>query len=76
MTGAVWSLVTTATVAPVSLTLLVNIIIAPESIEYLVRGRIIVLKTARGLAPRVRDASSRSRLILSTAADIDLTKYG
>jgi len=75
-TGAVWRLVTTARVAPVSLTLLVKTIIAPESMEYFVNGKIIVLKTPKGLAPSVLDASSKSKLILSTAADIDLTKYG
>ena len=74
--GAVRSVVTTAAVAPVSLILLVKTITAPESIEYLVNGRIIVLKTPKGLAPRVLEASSKSTLILSTAADIDLTKYG
>jgi len=74
-TGAVRSSVT-AKVAPVSLTLRVKTIIAPESIEYFVNGRIIVLKTPKGLAPSVLEASSKSTLILSTAADIDLTKYG
>ncbi len=44
--------------------------------EYLVNGRIMVLNTPRGLAPSVLEASSISKLILSTAADIDLTKYG
>ena len=75
-TGAVCSFVTTAKVAPVSLTLLVKTIIAPESMEYFVNGRMIVLKTPKGFAPSVLAASSKSRLILSTAADIDLTKYG
>jgi len=74
-TGAVRSVVT-AKVAPVSLTLLVKTMIAPENIEYFVNGRIIVLKTPSGLAPSVLAASSVSMLTLSTAADIDLTKYG
>ena len=75
-TGAVCRFVTTAKVAPVSLTLLVKTIIAPERIEYFVNGNIIVLNTPKGLAPSVLAASSMSRLILSKAADIDLTKYG
>ena len=75
-TGAVWRFVTTANVAPVSLILLVKTIMAPERIEYFVKGNIIVLNTPKGLAPSVLAASSMSRLILSNAADIDLTKYG
>src|SRR3990172_1600704 len=66
----------TATVAPVSLTLLVKTIMAPESIEYFVNGRTIVVNTLKGLAPRVLAASSTSTLILSNAADIDFTMYG
>ena len=73
-TGAVSSVDVTAKVAPVSLTLLVKTIIAPERIEYLVRGKTIVLKTVKGLAPKVFAASSMSTFILSIAADIDRTK--
>src|SRR4030042_550454 len=72
-TGAVLRFVTTATVAPVSLTLLVKTIIAPESIEYFVNGRTMLVNTLKGLAPSVLAASSMSTLILSKAADIDLT---
>ncbi len=72
-TGAVFRVVT-ATVAPVSLTLRVNIKIAPESMEYFVNGRIIVLNNAKDLAPSVLEASSISNGILSIAADMDLTK--
>jgi hypothetical protein len=43
----------TAKVAPVSLTLLVNTIMAPERIEYFVRGNTIDLKTVKGFAPNV-----------------------
>lgn len=78
-TGAVCRVVCadkTAKVAPVSLTLLVKTIIAPERIEYFANGRIMVVNTLNGLAPRVLAASSMSTLILSKAADIDLTKYG
>ena len=67
---------TTAKVAPVSLTLRVNTIMAPERIEYLVKGNTIDLKTVKGLAPKVFAASSMSTLIRSIAADMDLTKYG
>jgi hydrogenase maturation factor HypF (carbamoyltransferase family) len=72
-TGAVTKLLTTI-VAPVSLTLLVNTMIAPESIEYFVNGKTIVLNTPKGFAPSVLAASSNSISILSTAADMDLTK--
>jgi hypothetical protein len=75
-TGAVTSLELTASVAPVSLTLRVNTMIAPERIEYFVIGKTIVLKTVKGLAPKVLAASSMSTFILSIAADMDLTKYG
>ena len=75
-TGAVCKWVVTAKVAPVSLTLLVKTIIAPERIEYFVSGNTIDLKTVKGLAPKVFAASSMSTLIRSIAADIDLTKYG
>ena len=75
-TGAVCSFEDTANVAPVSLTLLVKTIIAPERIEYFVIGSTIVLKTVNGLAPKVLAASSKSTLMRSIAADIDLTKYG
>ena len=75
-TGAVCKVDETARVAPVSLTLLVKTIIAPERIEYLVNGKTIDLKTVNGFAPNVLPASSMSMLILSMAADIDLTKYG
>lgn len=73
-TGAVCNSVATASVAPVSLTLRVNTIIAPESTEYLVIGHTIDLKTVNGLAPKVFEASSISMVILSIAADMDLTK--
>ena len=72
-TGAVIRLLTT-NVAPVSLTLLVKTMIAPENMEYFVSGKIIVLNTPSGLAPSVLAASSSSMLILSIAADIVLTK--
>jgi hypothetical protein len=75
-TGAVCRFVVTAKVAPVSLTLLVKTIIAPERIEYFASGKTIDLKTVKGLAPKVLAASSISMLIRSIAADIDLTKYG
>jgi len=75
-TGAVTRFEVTANVAPVSLTLRVKTIIAPERIEYFVIGNTIVLKTVKGRAPNVRAASSMSTFILSIAADIDLTKYG
>ena len=74
-TGAVCRFVT-AKVAPVSLKLLVKTIIAPERIEYFVSGSTIDLKSVRGFEPKVFAASSMSMLILSIAADIDLTKYG
>jgi hypothetical protein len=74
-TGAVCKVDATAKVAPVSLMLRVKTIIAPERIEYFVIGQTIVRKTIKGLAPKVLDASSISMLILSIAADIDLTKY-
>lgn len=73
-TGAVCNFEATAKVAPVSLTLRVNTMIAPESMEYLVIGQTIVLNTVKGFAPNVFAASSISILILSMAADIDLTK--
>jgi len=75
-TGAVRRFDTTATVAPVSLTLLVKTMMAPESIEYFVNGKTILENTLNGLAPSVLAASSISTLILSNAADMDLTKYG
>ena len=73
-TGAVCSFVVTAKVAPVSLTLRVKTMIAPERIEYLVMGSTIVLKTVKGRAPKVLAASSISTLIRSIAADMDRTK--
>ena len=73
-TGAVCSCVATAKVAPVSLMLRVKTMIAPERIEYFVMGQTIVRKTARGLAPKVLDASSISMLMRSIAADIERTK--
>ena len=75
-TGAVCNFEATARVAPVSLTLRVKTMIAPESIEYLVMGQTIVRKTAKGLAPKVLAASSISIVIRSIAADIDRTKQG
>ncbi len=75
-TGAVRKFVTTASVAPVSLTLLVKTMMAPESIEYFAKGMIIVLNTVKGLAPRVFAASSMSMFILSNAAAMDFTMYG
>jgi hypothetical protein len=75
-TGAVCSFEVTAKVAPVSLTLLVKTIMAPERIEYFVSGNTIERKTVKGLAPKVLAASSISTLIRSIAADMDLTKYG
>ena len=73
-TGAVTRFEVTANVAPVSLTLRVKTMIAPERIEYFVMGNTIVLKTAKGLAPKVLAASSISTFIRSIAADMDLTK--
>ena len=73
-TGAVFNSVTTAIVAPVSSTLLVNIIMPPANKEYFVKGQIMVLNTLNGRAPSVLAASSSSMGILSMAADIDLTK--
>ena len=75
-TGAVCNFEATAKDAPVSLTLRVKTMIAPERMEYFVIGQTIVLKTAKGLAPNVLAASSMSMVILSIAADIDRTKYG
>ena len=75
-TGAVISFEVTASVAPVSLTLRVKTMMAPERIEYFVIGSTIVLKTVKGRAPNVLAASSISTLIRSIAADMDLTKYG
>lgn len=75
-TGAVCSCVATANVAPVSLTLRVKTMIAPERMEYFVIGQTIVRKTVRGFAPKVLAASSMSTLMRSIAADIDRTKYG
>ena len=75
-TGAVTRFEVTANVAPVSLTLRVNTMIAPERIEYFVMGKTIVLKTVKGLAPKVLAASSMSTFIRSIAADIERTKYG
>lgn len=75
-TGAVWNgefEPNTATVAPVSLMLRVKAIIAPDRMEYFVKGRTIVVKTLNGFAPNVLAASSRSRLTRSKAADIDFT---
>ena len=51
-TGAVCNFEATAKVAPVSLTLRVKTMIAPERIEYFVIGQTIVRKTAKGLAPK------------------------
>ena len=62
-TGAVCNFEATAKVAPVSLMLRVKTIIAPERIEYFVMGQTIVRKTAKGLAPKVLDASSISILM-------------
>jgi hypothetical protein len=75
-TGTVFRLETTAKVAPVSSTLLANIIIVPANKEYFVNGRMIVLKTLNGLAPRVLDASSKSIVTRSMAPTIARTKYG
>ncbi len=72
-TGAVWRVEATATLAPVSLTLLVKTIIAPDSMEYFVNGKMIVLNTPSGLAPSVLEASSRSTPILSMAAEGETT---
>ena len=73
-TGAVSRVDETARVAPVSLTLLVKTMIAPERMEYFVKGKTIDLKTVNGLAPRVFAASSMSIVIRSIAADIERTK--
>lgn len=73
-TGIVFKLVTTASVAPVSSTLLANIITVPANNEYFVKGKIMVLNTVNGLPPSVLDASSRSTLTRSIAATIVRTK--
>ena len=73
-TGTVTSFEVTANVAPVSLTLRVKTMMAPERMEYFVMGNTIVLKTVKGLAPKVFAASSISTFIRSIAADMDLTK--
>jgi len=73
-TGTVFRLDLTASVAPVSSTLLANIIMVPANKEYFVKGRMIVLNTENGLAPRVLDASSRSIVTRSMAATIARTK--
>lgn len=73
-TGTVFTSFTTARVAPVSSTLLANIIMTPANREYFVKGRISVLNTVNGLAPRVLDASSRSIVTLSIAATVARTK--
>ena len=73
-TGAVFSVDTTAKVAPVSSTLLVKTRRAPANREYFVRGKMIVLNKVNGLAPRILEASSKSILILSIADAIALTK--
>jgi hypothetical protein len=73
-TGAVFRVDATAEVAPVSSTLLVNTIRAPANKEYFVSGKIIVLNNAKGLAPRILEASSKSIRVLSTADDMALTK--
>jgi hypothetical protein len=62
-TGAVFRVFETADVAPVSSTLLVNTRIAPDSKEYLVSGRVIFLKTRRGVAHSVLALSSSSGAI-------------
>ena len=72
-TGAVFSSVT-AKVAPVSLTLLVKTMTAPAIYEYLVKGKMMVLNTVKGLPPNVLAASSLSMFTLSMAATIDLTR--
>ena len=66
----------TAKVAPVSATLRVNIMMAPENNEYFVRGNITVRNTVNGLPPKILEASSKSIGTLSIAAAIALTKYG
>ena len=66
----------TAKVAPVSSTLLVKTRRAPAKSEYFVNGRIIVLKSVKGLAPRIFEASSKSMPIRSIAEAIARTKYG
>lgn len=73
-TGTVLRLDLTASVAPVSSTLLANIIMVPANKEYFVRGRMIVLNTVNGRAPRVLDASSRSIVTRPMAATIARTK--
>jgi hypothetical protein len=73
-TGAVFNSFDTANVAPVSSTLLVKAITAPEIIEYFAKGIVTFLNTVRGLAPRVRATSSSSGDILSKAEIIERTK--
>ena len=75
-TGAVTKFVLTARVAPVSLRLRAKTMMAPERIEYFVRGSTIERNRVKGLAPKVLAASSMSTLIRSIAADIERTKYG
>lgn len=75
-TGTVFKVADTAVVAPVSLTLRVNIITAPAKNEYFTKGKIIVLNTAKGLAPSIRAAFSISKSTREIAAERDFTKYG
>ena len=64
----------TAEVAPVSSTLLVKTRRAPANNEYFVKGRIIVLKRVKGLAPKILEASSKSMPMRSIAEAIARTK--
>ena len=58
--GAVFRVLETAEVAPVSSTLLVKTRIAPDNRAYFVRGSVIFRNTRRGNAPSVFAASSSS----------------
>ena len=69
-TGAVFRVVGTAEVAPVSSTLLVKTRIAPDSKEYFVSGRVIFRNTRSGSAPRDLAVSSSSGAIPSMEAAI------
>ena len=74
-TGAVFNCLETASVAPVSSTLLVKAITIPEIIEYLVREKVTFLNTVNGFPPKVRATSSSSGGVLCNAEIIERTKY-
>lgn len=75
-TGTVRRVEETASVAPVSSTLLVKVKMAPESSEYLASGSVIVEKDVNGSAPSVLAVSSRCVGMSSSADTKVATKYG